>query len=233
MLEEREEKLNSLFHQIQTLSLTQSTSTKRPGTSHEEQPEAPKRARSTDILSSLGEASSLTLGDRTIRPLTRRRVPSAGPSPSDTRAQDIRSTQSIQGDLDPPGLANAKKVSQQVWRQIELPNNWTITDSKLLLSNFEWLIAQKGPSAKYYLPYKSFNTIAKNHDKKPSKEFCFKRHIHHDKPDFVDGPDQKCLECKQGKRADPICVDVFFVNENTGEYDPESTDKRWRLKKRE
>ena len=73
---------------------------------------------------------------------------------------------------------------------------------------------------------KSFDTIAQDCVKQPLSEYFFKRHIHHENVDWIDGKERKFKGSKGGSGLDLIYIDVFFVNDNPGPYNPDSTKKR-------
>jgi len=154
-------------------------------------------------------------------------------------ASDQAGSSAQAANLDPAGLNAATEEMQEIWRQIQLPDNWTIADSDLLLLKFQKARGRAGKKkkelkkAQRYWPQQGMDKIAGDHAEKSYSD-CLPQYIAKLKREWDAGKEDKpCHGCTDVHSGPDVCVDVFYVESNPGEYDATNTGKRWRVVKRE
>jgi len=154
-------------------------------------------------------------------------------------ASDQAGSSAQAANLDPTDLNVATEEMQEIWRQIQLPDNWTIADSDLLLVKFQKARGRAGKKkkekkkARNYWPQQGMDKIAADHAKKSYVD-CLPQYIAKLKREWDAGKEDKpCHGCADVHSGPDVCVDVFFVEDDPGEYDSTNSGKRWRLVKRD
>jgi len=133
-------------------------------------------------------------------------------------------------DLDPPNLASNAPEVIMLWRRLQMPNNWTIADSAEVVRIFVASTTRDGGKHNRYWPRQSMDFISK---KKPGA-YCLDRYMRKVSGAQLKGDEagnDRCSWCAHD--AGRLCLDVSYLGEDPGEYDPTIPDKRWRLTKRE
>ena len=121
----------------------------------------------------------------------------------------------------PLGLPGASEHVRNVWRQIEFPADWTAADSAILLDNFNDAHRRKPGKNGRYWPQQSMDRGSQF-----EYAYCLTRDL---KRNGMMAPGGRC----ESHMPDQLCIDVFHTSDNPGQYDSASTDKRWRLEKRQ
>lgn len=135
--------------------------------------------------------------------------------------------------LDPPGLAVTSGELRQIWNQIQFPMNWTLEDSVKLLTIFESAKSRPPGSSQRYWPQQGMDIISKHHVNKADSNYCLERYLRRQKkPKWDKNTDASQSLWETCNESSGLCVDVWHINANPGDYDF-TTSKRWRLVKKE
>ncbi|KAL8754801.1 MAG: hypothetical protein Q9184_005005 [Pyrenodesmia sp. 2 TL-2023] len=138
-----------------------------------------------------------------------------------------RSTQATKPQLQ--SLDEASDQTKAMFYQIVLPtDNWTEDDTLQMLRTIEafWVRGNKDPAVR---PDLMFEKVANKED-----DGCYNSQQQKLKPPFREtGNTNPCTKCVSatGTQNHP-CFKVEYVSEEPGQYDANSTEKRWRLVKR-
>ena len=190
--------------------------------------------RATEAGSKAREALQQVLVRQNASLLTAKRGlgPSSPENPSTKRRrQDLTVNPSPntivpsgQGDdsaTNPSGLSVASEHVRDVWRQIEFPADWTAADSAILLDNFEEARRRKGGKDNRHWPQQSMDRGSQ-----VKYAYCLTRDL---RRNGMMAPGGRC----ESHTPNQLCIDVFHTTDNPREYDSASTDRRWRLEKRQ
>ncbi len=123
----------------------------------------------------------------------------------------------------PSGLSVASEHVRNVWRQIEFPADWTTADSDQLLAKFNEAKERKPGKNNRYWPQQAMDMGSKS-----TQPYCLLKDL---KRAGMLAPqdDRRC----ESHASDDLCINVFYSTGSPGEYNSASTDKRWRLEKRQ
>ncbi|KAI4193159.1 MAG: hypothetical protein LQ346_004003 [Caloplaca aetnensis] len=120
-------------------------------------------------------------------------------------------------------LAGAPEAIQDAWKQIEFAGEWTAAEKAKLLQFF---IAREANEARpRYTHREAMDHCATSWD----SNLCLRSYMLR-KGHKLKG--SQMTRCKNCMTENGLCVRVPFANEDTADYDPESTDKRWTLQLR-
>ena len=119
-------------------------------------------------------------------------------------------------------LAAAHIHVRDVWRQVEFPADWTEADSAKLLAMFNKAKDQAGGKNNRYWPQQAMDIGSRS-----SNPFCLWNYFRKASMRARDDG----LHCET-HALDTLCIAVFYVSDDPGEYDSEGTEKRWRIEKR-
>ena len=131
--------------------------------------------------------------------------------------------QGVDPATNPSGLSVASEHVRNVWRQIEFPADWTTADSDQLLAKFNEAKERKPGKNNRYWPQQAMDMGSKS-----TQPYCLLKDL---KRAGMLAPqdDRRC----ESHASDDLCINVFYSTGSPGEYNSASTDKRWRLEKRQ
>ncbi|KAK0510516.1 hypothetical protein JMJ35_006948 [Cladonia borealis] len=119
--------------------------------------------------------------------------------------------------IDPSGLINASEFIKEVWGQIQFPSDWQAHDSNSLLGIF----LKNEKKDFHWRPDGTLIRGAKWTKEGDQRSICLIREFSRKKPNFAEGNEKPCDECK--KKGGP-CVNVSWADE--------AGEKKWLLMKR-